>query len=44
MINAFMIVIGDTVDLDYSIDEDSKSYNYQIELASGDAFVISSDV
>ncbi|CDW80309.1 activating signal cointegrator 1 [Stylonychia lemnae] len=44
LINAFFICVGDGIKIDYNIEEDSKSYNYSIELKSGDAFVVSSEV
>lgn len=44
IINAFFICIGDSLIFDYSVEEDGKSYNYQLTVESGDAFVISSDV
>ena len=43
-INAFLIAIGDSMKIDYTIEEESKSYNYSITLASGDAFAVNSEV
>jgi hypothetical protein len=39
-----LIAIGDSVKIDYAIEEESKSYNYSITLASGDAFAVNSEV
>jgi hypothetical protein len=44
VINAFMISIGDNYKMSYTIEEDTKTYNYNLIMNSGDAFVISSDV
>ena len=37
-------MIGDSVVLDYLIQEENSSYTYQLNMSGGDAFVISSDV
>lgn len=44
LINAFLIAIGDNVKITYTIEEEASSYNYNVTLSSGDAFVINSDV
>ena len=41
-INAYIVVIGDTVKLDYSIEEEGVSYKFSVTLNSGDAFAINS--
>jgi hypothetical protein len=41
---SFIVNIGDTAKLDYTIEEESRSYDYSITLASGDAFAITSEV
>ena len=44
-INAFFIVIGDSIKLNYAIeDSDSHSYKFSLTLESGDAFTVTSDV
>ena len=44
LINSFLIAIGDGIKIDYTIEEENRSYNYQLTLNSGDAFVVSSEV
>ena len=40
----FLVVIGDSVKLDYTVEEDTRTYNYSITLQSGDAFVVNTSV
>ena len=44
ILNTYLIVLGNQVKLDYTIDEETRSYNYSIILQSGDALVINSSV
>lgn len=44
MISSFFMIIGDSVKVDYTIDEENRSYNYSLIMSSGDAFVINSEV
>lgn len=43
-INAFLICIGDAVKIDYTIEEETQSYNYSVTLSSGDALAVNSEV
>ncbi len=40
----FLMAIGDTLKIDYTVGEDGQSYNYSVNLASGDAFAVNTDV
>jgi len=44
VLNTFLVALGDQVKLDYTIDEEGRSYNYSIILQSGDSLVINSAV
>ena len=43
-INAFLLCLGDSVKLDYTIEEEKTSYSYSMTLGSGEAIAINSDV
>ena len=43
-INGFILAIGDSVKVDYTIEEENKSYNYSVSLSSGDAFALNNEV
>ena len=44
VINGFLLAIGDSVKVDYTIAEDGHSYTYSVTLQSGDAFAVNSEV
>jgi hypothetical protein len=43
-INSFLVCLGDSVKLEYTIDEDANSYKFSVTLSSGDAFAVNSQV
>ncbi len=44
VINAYIVALGDTVKLDYAIEEEGNTYKFSVTLISGDAFAINSQV
>lgn len=44
MIAAYLVAIGDSIKLTYTIEEDLHTYKFQVTLNSGDAFAVNSQV
>ena len=43
-ISSYLIAIGDSVKIEYSIEEEKSTYSYSLVLSSGDAFLVNGDV